>query len=137
MFMYNVCMVQRGLGVVFYNKFLRLCTVTRNIHFHLYYIYMHTSLLFLESFSPPANSNRAAAAIVSSTTPLQYGSVYIPNNAHQHHVVVIFLWRMVKGRFPYRRTVQFLSQGRLYFKNSVKCISINYDAVGKRSEGMR
>ena len=44
---------------------------------------------------------------------------------------------MVKGRFPYRRTVQFLSQGRLYFKNSVKCISINYDAVGKRSEGMR
>ena len=109
-----------------------------NIHFHLYYIYMHTFLLFLESVSPPAptDSNSEAAAIVSSTTPLQYGGVDIPNNAHQHHVGGNFSI-MVKGRFPYRRTVQFLSQGRLYFKNSVKCISINYDAVGKRSEGMR
>ena len=130
-----------GLGVPPLDKlmFLLQCTVTCNTHFQLYQIYTHTSLLFLESVSPPAptDSNSEAAAIASSTTLLQYGSVDIPNNAHQQHVVVIFPWRMVKGRFPYRRTVQFLSQGRLYFKNSVKCISINYDAVGKRSEGMR
>ena len=51
---------------------------------------MHTSLFFLESFSPPVptDSNSEAAAIVSSTTHVRqvHGSVDIPNNAHQHHV---------------------------------------------------
>ena len=44
---------------------------------------------------------------------------------------------MAKGKFPYRRTLEFLSCGRLYLKNSVKVITIAYDAVDRQSTGVR
>ena len=41
------------------------------------------------------------------------------------------------GRYAYRRVVEYLAKGRLYFKDNVRCMTINYDAVGKPSLGVR
>ncbi|XP_062977487.1 small ribosomal subunit protein mS25 [Elgaria multicarinata webbii] len=43
----------------------------------------------------------------------------------------------MKGRFPIRRTLQYLSQGDIIFKNSVKVMTINYNTGGALSEGAR
>lgn len=43
----------------------------------------------------------------------------------------------MKGRFPVRRTLQYLSQGDVIFKSSVKVLTVNYNTAGERSEGAR
>merc|ERR1712071_45174 len=43
---------------------------------------------------------------------------------------------MPKGNFPYRRTIEFLSAGRLVLKNSVKTVSVNY-TTQHASKGLR
>uniref|UniRef100_A0A8C8SAQ5 Small ribosomal subunit protein mS25 n=1 Tax=Pelusios castaneus TaxID=367368 RepID=A0A8C8SAQ5_9SAUR len=43
----------------------------------------------------------------------------------------------MKGRFPIRRTLQYLSQGEIIFKSSVKVMTVNYNMKGERSEGAR
>nr|XP_056719118.1 28S ribosomal protein S25, mitochondrial [Euleptes europaea] len=43
----------------------------------------------------------------------------------------------MKGRFPIRRTLQYLSQGDVVFKNSVKVMTVNYNTSGELSEGAR
>ncbi|XP_067400449.1 small ribosomal subunit protein mS25 [Emydura macquarii macquarii] len=44
---------------------------------------------------------------------------------------------LMKGRFPIRRTLQYLGQGELIFKSSVKVMTVNYNIRGERSEGAR
>ncbi|NXH18166.1 RT25 protein, partial [Bucco capensis] len=43
----------------------------------------------------------------------------------------------MKGRFPIRRTLQYLNQGDIIFKNSVKVMTVNYNTAGELSEGAR
>uniref|UniRef100_H0ZJZ5 Small ribosomal subunit protein mS25 n=1 Tax=Taeniopygia guttata TaxID=59729 RepID=H0ZJZ5_TAEGU len=43
----------------------------------------------------------------------------------------------MKGRFPVRRTLQYLSQGDVVFKSSVKVMTVNYNTAGELSEGAR
>uniref|UniRef100_A0A8C6Z9C8 Small ribosomal subunit protein mS25 n=1 Tax=Nothoprocta perdicaria TaxID=30464 RepID=A0A8C6Z9C8_NOTPE len=43
----------------------------------------------------------------------------------------------MKGRFPVRRTLQYLSQGDIIFKSSVKVMTVNYNTAGELSEGAR
>ncbi|XP_060622228.1 small ribosomal subunit protein mS25 [Anolis sagrei] len=43
----------------------------------------------------------------------------------------------MKGRFPIRRTLQYLSQGDVVFKDAVKVMTVNYNTQGPRSEGAR
>ncbi|XP_006132905.1 small ribosomal subunit protein mS25 [Pelodiscus sinensis] len=43
----------------------------------------------------------------------------------------------MKGRFPIRRTLQYLSQGEVVFKSSVKVLTVNYNSHGELSEGAR
>ncbi|NXI12611.1 RT25 protein, partial [Irena cyanogastra] len=43
----------------------------------------------------------------------------------------------MKGRFPVRRTLQYLSQGDVVFKRSVKVMTVNYNTAGELSEGAR
>ncbi|KAM4654301.1 small ribosomal subunit protein mS25 isoform 1-T1 [Amazona ochrocephala] len=43
----------------------------------------------------------------------------------------------MKGRFPIRRTLQYLSQGDVVFKSSVKVMTVNYNTAGQLSEGAR
>ncbi|NXJ94382.1 RT25 protein, partial [Corythaixoides concolor] len=43
----------------------------------------------------------------------------------------------MKGRFPIRRTLQYLGQGDVIFKSSVKVMTVNYNTAGERSEGAR
>ncbi|XP_015730356.1 28S ribosomal protein S25, mitochondrial [Coturnix japonica] len=43
----------------------------------------------------------------------------------------------MKGRFPVRRTLQYLSQGDVVFKSSVKVMTVNYNTAGEPSEGAR
>lgn len=43
----------------------------------------------------------------------------------------------MKGRFPVRRTLQYLSQGDVIFKSSVKVMTVNYNTAGEPSEGAR
>uniref|UniRef100_G1KM30 Uncharacterized protein n=1 Tax=Anolis carolinensis TaxID=28377 RepID=G1KM30_ANOCA len=43
----------------------------------------------------------------------------------------------MKGRFPIRRTLQYLSQGDVVFKDTVKVMTVNYNIHGPRSEGAR
>ncbi|KAM6062372.1 small ribosomal subunit protein mS25 [Chlamydotis macqueenii] len=43
----------------------------------------------------------------------------------------------MKGRFPIRRTLQYLSQGDVVFKSSVKVMTVNYNTAGELSEGAR
>ncbi|XP_038595809.1 28S ribosomal protein S25, mitochondrial [Tachyglossus aculeatus] len=43
----------------------------------------------------------------------------------------------MKGRFPFRRTLQYLSQGDIVFKNAVKVMTVNYNTQGALSDGAR
>ncbi|CAM5125803.1 unnamed protein product [Eretmochelys imbricata] len=43
----------------------------------------------------------------------------------------------MKGRFPIRRTLQYLSQGEIVFKGAVKVMTVNYNTRGELSEGAR
>lgn len=43
----------------------------------------------------------------------------------------------MKGRFPIRRTLQYLSQGDVVFKDSVKVMTVNYNTRGELGEGAR
>ncbi|CAI5767440.1 28S ribosomal protein S25, mitochondrial [Podarcis raffonei] len=43
----------------------------------------------------------------------------------------------MKGRFPIRRTLQYLSQGDIIFKDAVKVMTVNYNTRGPLSEGAR
>uniref|UniRef100_A0A8C8Z1Y5 Small ribosomal subunit protein mS25 n=1 Tax=Prolemur simus TaxID=1328070 RepID=A0A8C8Z1Y5_PROSS len=43
----------------------------------------------------------------------------------------------MKGRFPIRRTLQYLSQGDVVFKDSVKVMTVNYNSHGELGEGAR
>ncbi|CAM4695253.1 unnamed protein product [Lepidochelys kempii] len=43
----------------------------------------------------------------------------------------------MKGRFPIRRTLQYLTQGEIVFKGAVKVMTVNYNARGELSEGAR
>ncbi|XP_051838910.1 28S ribosomal protein S25, mitochondrial [Antechinus flavipes] len=43
----------------------------------------------------------------------------------------------MKGRFPIRRTLQYLNQGDVIFKSSVKVMTVNYNTHGELSEGAR
>ncbi|XP_012512343.1 PREDICTED: 28S ribosomal protein S25, mitochondrial [Propithecus coquereli] len=41
----------------------------------------------------------------------------------------------MKGRFPVRRTLRYLSQGDVVFKDAVKVMTVNYNSRGERGEG--
>ncbi|XP_020138847.1 small ribosomal subunit protein mS25 [Microcebus murinus] len=43
----------------------------------------------------------------------------------------------MKGRFPVRRTLQYLGQGGVVFKDAVKVMTVNYNTHGERGEGAR
>lgn len=43
----------------------------------------------------------------------------------------------MKGRFPIRRRLQYLGQGDMVFKNSVKVMTVNYNTHGELGEGAR
>lgn len=43
----------------------------------------------------------------------------------------------MKGRFPIRRTLKYLSQGNVVFKDAVKVMTVNYNTHGELGEGAR
>ncbi|KAL6063647.1 hypothetical protein STEG23_010652 [Scotinomys teguina] len=43
----------------------------------------------------------------------------------------------MKGRFPIRRTLQYLGRGDVIFKESVKVMTVNYNTQGELGEGAR
>ncbi|XP_029291690.1 small ribosomal subunit protein mS25 [Cottoperca gobio] len=43
----------------------------------------------------------------------------------------------MKGRFPIRRTLEYLQKGDIVFKNKVKIMTINYNTHGELSDGAR
>ncbi|TMS16992.1 28S ribosomal protein S25, mitochondrial [Larimichthys crocea] len=43
----------------------------------------------------------------------------------------------MKGRFPIRRTLEYLQKGDIIFKNKVKIMTVNYNTHGELSEGAR
>ncbi|XP_048874192.1 28S ribosomal protein S25, mitochondrial [Brienomyrus brachyistius] len=43
----------------------------------------------------------------------------------------------MKGRFPIRRTLEYLQKGDVVFKNFVKIMTVNYNTHGELSEGAR
>ncbi|MCJ8735215.1 hypothetical protein PDJAM_G00244320 [Pangasius djambal] len=43
----------------------------------------------------------------------------------------------MKGRFPIRRTLEYLQKGEVVFRNSVKIMTVNYNTRGELSEGAR
>lgn len=43
----------------------------------------------------------------------------------------------MKGCFPIRRTLQYLGQGDVVFKDSVKVMTVNYNTHGELGEGAR
>ncbi|KAK1786923.1 hypothetical protein P4O66_017292 [Electrophorus voltai] len=43
----------------------------------------------------------------------------------------------MKGRFPIRRTLEYLQKGEIVFKSSVKIMTVNYNTHGELSEGAR
>ncbi|KAM9342145.1 small ribosomal subunit protein mS25 [Pholidichthys leucotaenia] len=43
----------------------------------------------------------------------------------------------MKGRFPIRRTLDYLQQGDIIFKNKVKIMTVNYNTGGELSDGAR
>lgn len=43
----------------------------------------------------------------------------------------------MKGRFPIRRTLQYLGRGEVVFKDSVKVMTVNYNTHGELGEGAR
>ncbi len=45
--------------------------------------------------------------------------------------------KMSRGSYAYRRTLEFLSRGRLHLKNSVKVVTLKYSPVSKSSAGLR
>ncbi|XP_029457257.1 28S ribosomal protein S25, mitochondrial [Rhinatrema bivittatum] len=44
---------------------------------------------------------------------------------------------LMKGRFPIRRTLQYLQKGEIVFKTTVKVMTVNYNTHGELSEGAR
>ena len=44
---------------------------------------------------------------------------------------------MPKGRFPHRRTLEYLSSLPIFLKNSVKAVALYYDAKARSSSGAR
>uniref|UniRef100_A0A6Q2Z508 Small ribosomal subunit protein mS25 n=1 Tax=Esox lucius TaxID=8010 RepID=A0A6Q2Z508_ESOLU len=43
----------------------------------------------------------------------------------------------MKGRFPIRRTLEYLKKGDVVFKNRVKIMTVNYNTNGELSDGAR
>ncbi|KAF7269937.1 mitochondrial ribosomal protein S25 [Rhynchophorus ferrugineus] len=43
----------------------------------------------------------------------------------------------MKGRAPIRRTLQYLEKGRLYLKDQIKIITVNYNTHGESHKGAR
>lgn len=43
----------------------------------------------------------------------------------------------MKGKFPIRRTLQYLQKGDIIFKNRVKIMTVNYNTSGDLSDGAR
>lgn len=43
----------------------------------------------------------------------------------------------MKGRYPIRRTLEYLQKGEIIFKNRVKIMTVNYNTHGELSEGAR
>ncbi|KAG8435888.1 hypothetical protein GDO86_007110 [Hymenochirus boettgeri] len=43
----------------------------------------------------------------------------------------------MKGKFPIRRTLQYLQSGEIVFKSNVKVMTVNYNTSGKQGEGAR
>jgi len=43
----------------------------------------------------------------------------------------------MKGRFPIRRTLEYLQKGEIVFKKSVQIMTVNYNTHGDLSEGAR
>lgn len=43
----------------------------------------------------------------------------------------------MKGRFPIRRTLEYLQKGEIVFKKTVKIMTVNYNTHGDLSEGAR
>lgn len=43
----------------------------------------------------------------------------------------------MKGRFPIRRTLDYLQKGDIIFKNRVKIMTVNYNTHGELSDGAR
>ncbi|XP_005997877.1 28S ribosomal protein S25, mitochondrial [Latimeria chalumnae] len=44
---------------------------------------------------------------------------------------------LMKGKFPIRRTLEYLQKGEVVFKNAVKIMTVNYNTHGELSEGAR
>lgn len=43
----------------------------------------------------------------------------------------------MKGRFPIRRTLEYLQKGDIVLKNRVKIMTVNYNTSGELSDGAR
>ncbi|XP_050310042.1 probable 28S ribosomal protein S25, mitochondrial [Anthonomus grandis grandis] len=43
----------------------------------------------------------------------------------------------MKGRAPIRRTIQYLEAGKLYLKDQIKILTINYNIHGENHQGVR
>lgn len=43
----------------------------------------------------------------------------------------------MKGRYPIRRTLEYLQMGEILFKNRVKIMTVNYNTHGELSDGAR
>lgn len=43
----------------------------------------------------------------------------------------------MKGRAPIRRTIEYLSSGKLVLKDKVKIFSVNYNTYGEHHDGAR
>ncbi|KAJ8257492.1 hypothetical protein GJAV_G00186190 [Gymnothorax javanicus] len=43
----------------------------------------------------------------------------------------------MKGRFPIRRTLEYLQKGDIVFKNSVRVMTVNYNTHGELNDGAR
>lgn len=43
----------------------------------------------------------------------------------------------MKGRYPIRRTLEYLQRGDIIFKNRVKILTVNYNTHGALSDGAR
>lgn len=43
----------------------------------------------------------------------------------------------MKGRYPIRRTLEYLQKGDIIFKNRVKIMTVNYNTHGELSDGAR
>ena len=55
-----------------------------------------------------------------------------PNSAHHN-----FMSRVKKANYVYRRTIDFLSSGRIHLKNNVRVLHIKYTTHGDSSAGTR